>query len=369
MLFRDTISFNEFNLPIVIEKDSQYFDSLKQILEDYLIKVISINNLPTQVLANTFRNINLIIKSIEHYYNADISDANSKINTILQRYQDSPFFVSKSSASYAFKGIMPFNMKPNLYRARKGNLEYHLNDFLHIPLDERGKIATQRFSIPGIPCIYLGTTSYVCWLELDKPLDNELNVSAFDIPDVKVLNLALTQQLINGHSNSLNTTNTDNPEVQKLFHMIELWPLVCATSFRVKDNTRVFKSEYIVSHLIMQNLARLQIDGVAYISKKIKNDSDSFPQAVNLAIPVKTPPKKQTYGDICKKLLLTPPTNFGEFIKAERSLHSQCTSLVNRFDSYSSLVEFASGRISYQTLPFSKFDDYLLSLNMYRPNF
>lgn len=79
-------------------------------------------------------------------------------------------------------------------------------------------VSTQRFSIPGVPCLYLGTTSYVCWLEMDKPHDSEFNVYA--------------------------------------------------TSFSIKNKERKFKSEYIVSQLIMQCLSELLIDGIAYASKK-----------------------------------------------------------------------------------------------------
>lgn len=369
MLFKETIAFNNFNLPIVLEQDCLYYDSLKHTLENYLTEVAFIQNLPLSVVVNTFNNIKLILDSVEHYYNADITAASQKINTILQRYQNSSFFVSNANSSYAFKGIIPFNLNPNLYRARKGNLEFQLNDFLHIPLDARGKIATQRFSIPGVPCLYLGTTSYVCWLELDKPIDNELNISAFEIPNIKILNLALTQQLINGHSNQLETIDPNDSDVQKLFHMIELWPLVCSTSYRIKEENRVFKSEYIISNLIMQNLTDFQIEGVAYISKKIKNDSNSFPQAVNLAIPIKSSPSPQSYGDVCRYISLSTPVNFGEFVKIEHLLTYPFTSLVNRFEGYSSLIEFAGNRIIYQKLPFSKFDDYLLSLNFHTPNF
>ena len=37
----------------------------------------------------------------------------------------------------------------------------------------------------------------------------------------------------------------------------------------------------------MQCLSELGIDGVAYISKCIKEDSGNFPYAVNVAIPMK----------------------------------------------------------------------------------
>lgn len=369
MLFRQTIAFKNFDLPITISCDYDYYEKLRDILEQYSNEVSSIPNLPKQVIINTQHNIELILDSINKYYNAEVTKATYNISTLLQKYINSPFFVATANMNYAFRGLLPYQESPNFYRARKGNTEFKRNDFLHIPLNNRGKIATQRFSIPGIPCIYLGTTSYVCWLELDKPADNELTVSSFTIPDnLKVLNLALTQHLINGHSGSLEDNDPLNPEVKKLFDMIEIFPLICATSFRVKELNRVFKSEYIISHLLMQNLSSFEIDGVAYISKKVRNDSLSFPQAVNLALPIKNTTKSDVYGDLCSNLTLTQPINFAEYIKIENKTSNRCTSLVNSFDEgYTASVEFAGKTVRYQDLPFSKYDDYLLSLPFNKP--
>ncbi|OCS91658.1 hypothetical protein [Caryophanon latum] len=367
--FSSTIAFNDFDLPIVLDRDSDYLNELRRILNSYLKQVQQISNLPNSVKCSTSRNISLILDCVEDYFNYDIATASNKISSILNKYKNSPFFISQVCSNYAFKGISKHTGMPNFYRARKGNFEFQINDLLHIPLNKRGIISTQRFSIPGIPCIYLGTTSYVCWLELDKPLDNELNISSFNIPNIKVLNLALTQHLINGHSNVLDTEDPSSPEVKKLFHMIELWPLVCATSFRIKEANRIFKSEYIVSNLIMQNIVKLDVDGVAYISKKVKNDSMSFPQAVNLAIPIKKPVSNQAYGELCRKIKITDPVNFGEFIKIKHRLMNNLTSLVNQFEGFSTRIDFAGEQIDYHTLDFSKLDDYLLSKDFKTPTF
>lgn len=76
---------------------------------------------------------------------------------------------------------------------------------LHIPFNKRELIKTQRFSISGVPCLYLGTTSYVCWLEMNKPRDSEFNVSSYKIPgQLKILNLVGDQMLINGQASGCN---------------------------------------------------------------------------------------------------------------------------------------------------------------------
>ena len=82
--------------------------------------------------------------------------------------------------------------------------------------------------------MYFGLTSYVCWLELGKPLDRDFNVASFEINNnIKVLNLAINQMLIN----SLSTIPING---QNIGSLIEFFPLVIATSYKVKEENRSF---------------------------------------------------------------------------------------------------------------------------------
>lgn len=183
------------------------------------------------------------------------------------------------------------NYPLSFFRARLNNSCLDKKDMLHIPFYNRELVSTQRFSIPGVPCLYLGTTSYVCWLEMDKPQDNIFNISSFKLPkDLKILNLAIDTNLIKNQIQLVNQSSGKKKDnnTKLLNLMIELMPLVYATSFSIKNTNRKFKSEYIISQLIMQCLNELKIDGIAYISKKVKNSILAFPQCINLAIPMKT---------------------------------------------------------------------------------
>lgn len=77
-----------------------------------------------------------------------------------------------------------------------------------------------------------------------------------------MLNLAITQHLING------LAAFNDEWLKDALSLIELFPLIIATSYKVRDNNRSFKSEYIISQLVMQCLPLLETEGVAYISKK-----------------------------------------------------------------------------------------------------
>ena len=77
--------------------------------------------------------------------------------------------------------IKVFNKNYSFYRIRihKTNFTLSQQEFFHIPFNLRGKVKTQRFSIPGFPSLYLGTTIYVCWEELNRPNINEFQANFF----------------------------------------------------------------------------------------------------------------------------------------------------------------------------------------------
>lgn len=63
---------------------------------------------------------------------------------------------------------------------------------LHLPFPMRGKTGNYRFSIPGIPSLYLGNSSYACWLELGRPAEYKFNVSPVVLDgSQKIFNLAV----------------------------------------------------------------------------------------------------------------------------------------------------------------------------------
>ncbi|WP_293880615.1 MULTISPECIES: hypothetical protein [unclassified Sphingobacterium] len=64
----------------------------------------------------------------------------------------------------------------NLFRLRVINQNYPLSkeDLFHIPFDKRSLVSTQRFSISGLPSLYLANSIYVAWEEMKRPSMNEV---------------------------------------------------------------------------------------------------------------------------------------------------------------------------------------------------
>lgn len=397
----DNINLNleNFIMPIKLNYDNEYYSELKQRLNNYKDYIKNLNFLSKNTIDNIEHNINLIIGSVEDYYNANIADAKNKIFQLLDKYKSDNFIISELNKSFAFRSIAPFSDlldekkdvyindydKMNTYslsffRARIGNSAFEKKDMLHIPFCNRELVSTQRFSIPGVPCLYLGTTSYICWLEMDKPQDSIFNVSSFIPPlDLKILNLVIDYRLVNKQLKVTIEINEDKKDynINLLESMLEIFPLVYATSFTIKNKERRFKSEYIVSQLIMQCLSDLNIHGIAYASKKVVDSILAFPQCINLAIPMKINKKfkiqneSDNYADMCQNILLTNPVNFSEFIKMGGNNKTHTIGNWTPTFSYrlfgngyfpESKIYLSGKEIYYKDTEFANFDNYIFAL-------
>ena len=77
----DNINLNleNFIMPIKLNYDNEYYSELKQRLNNYKDYIKNLNFLSKNTIDNIEHNINLIIGSVEDYYNANIADAKNKI--------------------------------------------------------------------------------------------------------------------------------------------------------------------------------------------------------------------------------------------------------------------------------------------------
>lgn len=185
----------------------------------------------------------------------------------------------------------------SVVNAEKSSLSH--KDMFHIPFSKRGIVSTQRYSIPGYPCLYLSEKIFGCWKELGQPdldscmvsrLTNERELSVWDlrIPDKSKWN-----------------------DWSIFERNCSLFPLVIASMFRVKDKSAVFKPEYIIPQLLLQViLDNKSIDGIVYTSVHNTNDF-KFPDFVkiNYVFPVKEQNSGYTHcPQLCEMFRITKPT-------------------------------------------------------------
>lgn len=377
----NTGGISENELPIEITYDFQYLKSLYEHLSSYYNFMLSIIGDNHQSIGKIRNNIDLIKRSLNCYYNGRIKKAYECIKKILTNYINSPYIVASINENYAFKGLSPKIIRPNIligdedyaniyenmlahelsfFKARVASEKIIIKDMLHIPFDKRSLVSTQRFSIPGIPCIYLSTTSFGCWLELGTPESDIFQVSSFKIPtNLKVLNLCIRWKFIEGMIKLANTKE----EREVIFDFYEIYPLVIATSYHIREINRKFKSEYIISQIVMQVCNELKIDGIAYLSKRI-TDYYAYPQAVNLAISVPYN-VDLLYWEKANEVLITEPVRFSDFceMKIANQGIAQFSSYVNEIykNSLNNDIWIAGNEMKYTDTKFSAFDEYLVS--------
>lgn len=92
---------------------------------------------------------------------------------------------------------------------------------------------------------------------------------------------------------------------------IKLLVLMIATSYRVKETGRTFKSEYIISQSIMMACKKRGYHGVAYFSKRVEDEMFAF-CAINLAL-FADYEKGKDYGKICSHMKIDEPLNYQLF--------------------------------------------------------
>lgn len=314
----------KFDLPIVIRYDNEYQEVLKNKLEQYKSIVQELR--VSENCKNHVNSVcNMINEVLKEYYNGYTMNATQMLIEIISKHQNNAFLVSSIDNNYAFRGMAPPQIRPfenkiyeemmneplYFFKARVSEKKLEKKDMFHIPYNQRGLISTQRFSMAGVPCMYFSTTSFGCWLELSMPEKEYFYCSAYKLPlEWKILNLCVHQSVI---QNAMNFQ--DNPKFDEEDALI-VFPLVIATSFRVLERNRSFKSEYIISQLLMQVCKILGLEGITYFSKKT-NDITAIPQCINLAIicDMDTSHYHSIYSPKCKKIKLTEPVSFDFFIK------------------------------------------------------
>ncbi len=182
-------------------------------------------------------------------------------------------------------------------------------DLFHVPFEKRGKISTNRYSVLGYPCLYLGRSIYTCWEESHRPNLNSFFVSAFrlssTIPQMYFLDFRLDRK----------TFVSEYAFRKYLCNM----PMIIACSLRVNSYSNQFKPEYILPQLLLHKLIVpsdkiTNWEGVIYSSTQVEDDfgitNINCELADNIVIPIQKNAEKGWCEELCKKFEMTEPTNY-----------------------------------------------------------
>ena len=182
-----------------------------------------------------------------------------------------------------------------LYRVRVENdpcTGFQKPDMFHIPFEKRHLVARQRYSLPGLPCLYLGGSLYVCWEELGRPEFHRIHLARFRPSSGATLTVlgfgyrpGLMAAMINANQAKCQTKTkvADFAVAQAV-----CWPLLAACSIQRRHGNSPFIAEYIVPQLLLQWITHSsKHDGIRYFSANIDAYHDSPGLACNYVFPAR----------------------------------------------------------------------------------
>lgn len=197
-----------------------------------------------------------------------------------------------------------------LYRVRKSKEAItSKKDMFHIPFEMNGIVEPYRYSITGVPCLYLGSSPDICVKELsgteiDK--DEHFYISAFSLngsynKKIRLLNFGTIPGMFGEFIKK--TYNNIYPDFiyEELRDYLVCWPLIAACSIKVCREEDFFKPEYIIPQLLLQWI-RLEgsFDGIQYFSTKL--EENKYPYDYLAYQNFVFPPKKVRESGICGEL-------------------------------------------------------------------
>lgn len=355
------LNYEEYCTPFVINNDNEYVSALESKLKS-LIDNFEFCGADSDIIEIAKDTCRKIINSIDLYYKGDIVDAQTIINELINSFDDDSYAITGINNSIAFPGFSQENLEVQFFRARLSEKVegYKANEMLHIPFNKREIIKSQRFSIPGLPCLYLGNTTYDCWIELGRPADYMFNVSPALLDNTqKVLNLAVSIRYFYEYLTPKDTC--DVAEMKKeMLTLLKLVILNICTSYRVINDDRNFKSEYIVSQMIMLACKRRGLDGIAYFSKRIISEMFSSIYSVNLVL-FANYNHENSLSEICEHIEIDDSFNFSMYKQLLPSLKYKKYRLRVDNSPFIAGINESKKIFPYKETEFHDFDEFLFA--------
>lgn len=282
-------------LPIRQKKDDNFREKLREILKDYCLKINKLNIADKGTISDWAaleQNISALCKSLNDIilvqYKGQHSTAFTKLKNVISKNISEIIFLQSVNC--------------NFYRMRTfdNKKEANRDNMFHIPLTSRGIVKTQRYSMPGYPCLYLGYSIYGCWEEMERPVMNSCMVSLIkNSAGLKLIDLRIPSR----------ADFQANPR-----KFLGLFPLIIACMFQVKDIHATYKPEYIISQLMTELIINCypkeKIHGIIYTSSHKNSDFEfPIPKFDNIAIPVINSLSKDKFcKTLCSIFTITEPT-------------------------------------------------------------
>ena len=309
------LEFKKYVAPFAIDRDNQYLPALKEKLHS-LVNDFRLCSADPEFVKIAEYYAESLIQSVELYYKGCVIEAQNIVNHLVNEFEEGGVAISNINNSIAFppSGENDRYSEVQFFRARLNDVvvDYPANEMLHIPFNCREIVKSERFSIPGLPCLYLANSTYACWIEMGRPADYRFNVSPIVLDNTqKILNLTVSIRDLCSLFSDNGTAPKLVPSHENILEMIKLVILNIATSYRVKQSGRNFRSEYILPQLIMLACKNRGLSGVSYYSKQV--DDEIFAAIVGINVVLFPEYNGDDYSEICNHLQIGDSFNFSMY--------------------------------------------------------
>ena len=272
------------------------------------------------------------------YVSTTIRSARPLIKNLCQKICDSlaEYFAGLPHASYNIlkSGITAVQTHVNrlcsspdirphlthLYRVRlKTMAPLGRSDLFHIPFELRHLVRTQRYSIPGLPCLYFGGSLWVCWEELGRPEFHRMQMSRFTATaPTQVLDFGYRPALFAAMMAHDPAKKRDCPEGRLAASYAICWPLIAACSVRVLYAGSAFVPEYVVPQQMLQWVTHTaNCHGIRYFSTHVSQYPNNPNTGANYVFPVKSRPKSGHCQQLRQLFELSEPIAWELLIRSD----------------------------------------------------
>jgi hypothetical protein len=225
-----------------------------------------------------------------------------------------------------------YRIRPVAPNEQPSGVLFRRPDLFHIPFEKRQRVARRRYSIPGLPCLYLGSTLLVCWEELGRLPLHSLYLARFGaVPGEKFTMLDFSRPpLYTARYIEEHYKRAGGIFAPYLLADAILWPLLAACSIRRLHEDAPFIAEYIVSQLLLQWVTRpaapdRRVDGIVYFSVRAEPVSDSNTALLNFVFPAQKPQSEGHCPVLKTKFELCEPASWELLLNAglpgDRTMH------------------------------------------------
>lgn len=149
-----------------------------------------------EICNNIGESLSVILKDIDITYR----DIRQILSAFLRgNQQDALQKTHKMMRSIKFDVMSP---GVPMYKCRENCKLFHFSkdEMFHIPYEKRYLVGNQRFSLSGLPCLYLGGSSYICWEELGRKDLNSTNYCGYSLKkNINMFDFLLPTEIKNIH--------------------------------------------------------------------------------------------------------------------------------------------------------------------------